>query len=154
MRTQHDATNGDSRDPRPRTGTASGFGRLLVVVYAVFALSATVRASVQILRDFEAAPVAYSLSAFAAIVYVIATVALARSTPASHRVATVAVLIELIGVVGVGALSLLAPDAFPKATVWSGFGVGYGFVPLVLPMVGLWWLRRTRPGAGPRRDGE
>ena len=34
--------------------------------------------------------------------------------------------------------------AFPDATVWSQYGLGYGFVPLVLPVVGLWWLRRTR----------
>jgi len=24
------------------------------------------------------------------------------------------------------------------------FGRGYGFIPLVLPIVGLWWLQRTR----------
>jgi len=28
--------------------------------------------------------------------------------------------------------------------VWTGFGSGYGFEPLVLPFVGLWWLRHTR----------
>jgi heat shock protein HslJ len=125
--------------------TGSGFGRVLVVVYGVFALAATARATVQIVRDFDAAPVAYSLSAFAALVYVVATVALAVGGVRAHRVATLAVLIELVGVLTVGTLSLLVPDAFPDATVWSGFGRGYGFVPLVLPLVGLWWLRRTRP---------
>jgi hypothetical protein len=40
----------------------------------------------------------------------------------------------------------VAPEDFPKATVWSGYGSGYGFVPLVLPLVGLWWLRRTSRG--------
>ena len=33
--------------------------------------------------------------------------------------------------------------AFPDKTVWSHFGQGYGFVPLLLPLVGLWWIRRT-----------
>jgi len=32
---------------------------------------------------------------------------------------------------------------FPDETVWSQLGAGYGYVPLVLPFVGLWWLRRT-----------
>ena len=32
---------------------------------------------------------------------------------------------------------------FPDDTVWSGFGRGYGFVPLVLPIAGLRWLIHT-----------
>lgn len=122
--------------------TSRGFGRVLVVVYGVFAVSAFARATVQILRDFSEAPVAYSLSAFAAVVYVVATVALARDLRA---LATTAVLIELAGVLVVGALSLGDVVDLPRATVWSGFGQGYGYVPLVLPIVGLWWLWRTRP---------
>jgi hypothetical protein len=135
-------TPADSGSPRR---TSAGFGRVLVVVYGVFAVSASARALVQILRDFDEAPFAYALSAFAAGVYIVATVALARGTPRSHRVATIAVLIELVGVLVVGALTLVDPDLFPRDTVWTGFGRGYGFVPLVLPVVGLWWLWRTRP---------
>ena len=56
--------------------------------------------------------------------------------------------VELAGVVGVGALSFVRPELFPEATVWSHLGEGYGYVPLVLPLLGLWWLARTRPGAG------
>jgi len=123
--------------PRP---TASGPGRVLVAVYAVFALAATSRAAVQIATDFAEAPLAYALSAFSGVVYVVATIALARG---ARRLALVTITIELIGVLVVGTVSLLAPDDFPRATVWSGYGSGYGFVPLVLPIVGLWWLRRT-----------
>lgn len=122
--------------------TSRGFGRVLIVVYGVFAVSSFARATVQILRDFAEAPLAYSLSAFAATVYIVATVALARD---ARRTATVAVLIELVGVLAVGALTLLDSVDFPRATVWSSFGAGYGYVPLVLPLVGLWWLWRTRP---------
>lgn len=123
--------------------TAAGFGRLLVAVYAVFAVSASARAGVQIATDFAAAPVAYLLSGFAAAVYVVATVALARGGTTSRRVAVVAVSVEMVGVLVVGLISVLVPAAFPEATVWSQFGAGYGYVPLVLPVVGLWWLRRT-----------
>lgn len=126
--------------------TSTGFGRLLVAVYGVFAVSASARAGVQIATELSRAPLAYLLSAFAAAVYVVATVALARRGTTSRRVATVAVSVELAGVLVVGLLSVLSPRAFPEATVWSGFGAGYGYVPLVLPVVGLWWLWRTRPG--------
>jgi len=132
-----------ARDTSRRTG--SGFGRVLVLVYGIFAISATARASVQLLRDWHEAPVAYGLSALAAVVYVVATIALARGSATSRTVAWTAVGVELVGVLAVGAWSLLDPATFPEPTVWSGFGVGYGFVPLVLPVVGLTWLWRTRP---------
>src|SRR4051812_33110300 len=123
----------------------SGPGRVLIAVYGVFALAATSRAGVQIATRFHEAPVAYLLSAFAAVVYIVATVTLARSGRTSHRVAVASCTIELIGVLAVGTYSLTDHAAFPDATVWSGYGSGYGFVPLVLPVLGLLWLRRTAP---------
>lgn len=133
-----------------RRSTSHGFGRVLVFVYGVFALSATARSLVQLATKAGQAPVAYSLSAVAGAVYVVATWALATDR---HRVALSAVLTELVGVLGVGALSLLQPQDFADQTVWSGFGAGYGYVPLVLPFVGLWWLRRqmTAPSSSSRR---
>lgn len=124
--------------------TNAGAGRALVAVYGVFALAATARAAVQIATRFSEAPLAYLLSAVAAAVYIVATVALGRGTPVARRVALVALIIELAGVLSVGTLSVLDPEAFPRATVWSIYGIGYGFVPLVLPILGLIWLSRTR----------
>lgn len=132
--------------PTPRR-TNSGAGRALVAVYGVFALAATARAGVQIALRFSEAPLAYLLSALAAVVYIVATISLARGTPRARRVALVAVLVEFVGVLTVGTLSVLDPAAFPRATVWSIYGIGYGFVPLVLPVLGLLWLARTRPTA-------
>ncbi|MCO5969739.1 hypothetical protein [Actinoallomurus soli] len=123
----------------------SGPGRVLVAVYGVFALAAGSRAGVQLATKFHEAPVAYLLSAFAAVVYVLATVMLARSGRTSYRVAVVSCTVELVGVLAVGTYSLADRAAFPDATVWSGYGSGYGFVPLVLPVLGLLWLRRTAP---------
>jgi hypothetical protein len=118
-----------------------GPGRLLVAVYAIFALAASSRATLQLATRFDEAPVAYVLSALAAGVYVVAAIALGRGT---RRTALLAVGFELVGVLVVGTLSLLLPDAFPDETVWSTYGIGYGFVPLVLPVLGLWRLRATR----------
>jgi hypothetical protein len=128
------------RDRRAGTGP----GRLLVAVYAVFAIAASGRATLQIVEYFHRAPVAYTLSALAAVIYVVATVALARGDRTSARVATVSCSIELLGVLVVGTLSYVDRAAFPDKTVWSHFGSGYGYVPLVLPVVGLLWLRSVR----------
>ncbi|NKX56072.1 hypothetical protein [Arthrobacter mobilis] len=139
--------------PAPYRSKASGPGRLLVAVYGVFALSASARAGYQIATKFSEAPLAYLLSALAAAVYVVATIALARSGPRAYWLSVAAVGVELAGVLAVGLFSLLDAAALPHDTVWSGFGKGYGYVPLVLPVVGLWWLYRHRPGTAAGRRG-
>lgn len=135
--------------PAEQPRTNSGPGRVLVAVYGIFALAATARAAVQLATSYAEAPLAYLLSALAGLVYIVATVTLARATVTSRRVAIIAIMVELIGVLTVGTLSLVDPEAFPRATVWSDFGSGYGFVPLVLPFLGLAWLWRTRPRTTP-----
>jgi hypothetical protein len=130
--------------PEPARATASGPGRVLIAVYGVFALSATARAGVQIATRFAEAPVPYLLSAVAGVVYVLATIGLAGRGPGARRLAWAAVVFELVGVLAVGTLTLVDQGDFPDDTVWSGYGRGYGFIPLVLPVVGLWWLRHTR----------
>jgi hypothetical protein len=131
--------------------TRTGPGRLLVAIYALFALSASARAGVQIATKFHNAPVAYLLSAFAGVVYILATVTLAIGSPTARRIAIVSCSVELAGVLAVGTWSLADPASFPDATVWSGYGSGYGFVPLVLPVFGLLWLRRWTWRARTRR---
>lgn len=125
--------------------TATGPGRVLVAVYAIFALAATSRAGVQISTKFHEAPLAYILSAFAAVVYIVATVALARRGDGWWRVALTACSIELLGVLAIGTLSIVDAAAFRHPTVWSVYGEGYLFIPLVLPVIGLYWLRKTAP---------
>jgi hypothetical protein len=128
--------------------TRTGPGRVLIAIYALFALAASARAGVQIATKFGNAPVAYVLSAFAGVVYILATVTLAVGSPTARRIAVVSCSVEFAGVLAVGTWSLVDPATFPDATVWSGYGSGYGFVPLVLPVFGLLWLRRWsgRPG--------
>ncbi|MEQ4720094.1 hypothetical protein [Nonomuraea sp. B19D2] len=120
---------------------STGPGRALIAVYGLFSLAAGSRAAVQIVSKFDEAPVAYSLSAFAAAVYIALTVALWRG---ARLFALVGLVIELVGVLVIGTLSLLDPAAFPDETVWSAYGKGYAFIPLVLPVVGLYWVLRRR----------
>ncbi|MGO2684249.1 hypothetical protein [Microbacterium sp.] len=124
----------------------TGIGRVLVIVYAIMALAATGRSFVQIFRRFDEAPLAYALSALAAVVYIIATLGLVFAGRRGwYAVAWVAIVFELAGVVVVGTLSLTAPELFQHDSVWSVFGRGYLFIPLVLPVFGIWWLRTHRP---------
>lgn len=134
---------GQDRTDRRALG---GPGVLLVVVYAVLALAATGRSVLQLSEYFSRAPLSYLLSALAAAVYLLATWCLARGGT-WVRVGIVACAVELVGVLVVGTASLVVPTAFPDKTVWSHFGQGYGFVPLVLPVLGLLWFRRVEKAA-------
>jgi hypothetical protein len=129
----------------PPRRSISGVGRVLVVVYGILALGATGRSFVQIAERFDEAPLAYSLSALAALVYIVATIALIRSGSGWYRIAWATISFELLGVLTIGTLSIVEPQWFPEATVWSYFGAGYLFIPLVLPPLGMWWLSRHRP---------
>ena len=124
---------------------ARGLGRVLVVVYGLLALAATGRSVFQLIDDFDRAPLAYTLSALAGMIYIVATIALVAPGEFWYRIAVVAISVELVGVLTVGTLSIFDPVLFPAKTVWSFYGAGYAFVPLVLPVLGLLWLRRTRP---------
>lgn len=138
------ASGGRSQNRSMGSYHASGPGKLIAVLYGVFTLSAGARAGYQLVRKFDEAPLAILLSLLSAVIYAVAAVALARSGERARRVALVTISAELVGVLGVGTLSLVAPHLFPLASVWSHFGQGYGFIPLVLPVVGLWWLFHSR----------
>jgi cytochrome bd-type quinol oxidase subunit 2 len=138
---------------------AAGVGRVLVAVYAILAIAATGRSVFQIIDRFAEAPVAFTLSALAAVVYIVATISLALGW---RRTALLTICFELAGVLVIGTLSVAAPallglhsiDPFGRAaTVWSVYGAGYVFVPLVLPVLGLLYLlrlnRRRRSAEAP-----
>ncbi|TAJ49714.1 MAG: hypothetical protein EPO52_01810 [Herbiconiux sp.] len=129
---------------QPVRSRARGIGRVLIIVYAILALAATGRSVYEIIAKFDQAPFAYTLSAVAAVVYIVATIALIAPGAAWYRVAWITITFELVGVLTVGTLSLFLPELFAKASVWSWYGMGYLFIPLVLPVLGMLWLRRTR----------
>lgn len=137
-----------------RPDLSHGPGRLLVLLYGVFAVGAASRSAYQLSTRFDEAPVAYLLSAVAAVVYAVITVCLVRGGERGRRVGLVCCAAELVGVLTVGTWSLVDPGAFPDATVWSDYGVGYVFFPLILPVTGLRWFRwRGASGAPPAPAG-
>lgn len=138
---------------RTRGPRIPGVGRVLVIVYAILALAAAGRSVFQIVDRFSEAPLAFSLSALSAAVYIVATVALVARW---NRLALVTIGFELVGVLVIGTITTFAPaliglasnDPFGRtSTVWSCYGLGYLLVPLVLPVLGLLYLRGQARGA-------
>lgn len=123
-----------------KSSIASGQGRILVSVYSIFALAALGRASYELATKFFEAPVAYSFSAIAAALYIFAVVALIKNW---RRQAQIAIYVELALVVLIGVLSFIFPADFEGKSLWSQFGLHYGLVPLLLPIWGIWWLKRA-----------
>lgn len=122
----------------------SGPHQVLLAFYALFTLAAGARATVQLVTRYDEAPVAYWLSAAAAVTYALGWYAIREASAGHTGFASVMLWVELAGVLSVGTLSLVARDWFPDASVWSDYGLGYGCVPAVLPLAGLLWLRRQR----------
>lgn len=127
-----------------------------MAVYGILALAATGRSVFQIIDRFAEAPLAFSLSALSAIVYIVATIALVAPGTAWYRVARITIGFELVGVLVVGTISLVDPGLLGlhsvnpfgrESTVWSAYGLGYLLIPLVLPVLGLLYLRARRPAA-------
>ncbi|GGY49197.1 hypothetical protein [Streptomyces omiyaensis] len=127
-----------------RTRLVTGPGMLLVWLYGVMSVGAASRSVYEISAKFDEAPLAYALSALAAVVYVFITYTLVRGGETARRAALVCCAAELAGVLVVGTWTLVEPSAFPDSTVWSEFGYGYVFIPVLLPLSGIWWLRRSR----------
>ncbi|MFJ4370183.1 hypothetical protein [Streptomyces chartreusis] len=127
------------------TRLIGGPGILLVWLYGVMVVGAVSRSAYQIATEFDRAPLAYSLSALAGIVYGFITYTLVRGGEKARRAARVCCAAELVGVLAVGTWTLVEPSAFPDATVWSDFGMGYVFIPVLLPLSALYWLRKRAP---------
>jgi hypothetical protein len=148
--TPSNPTAADSEAAAPSQSRRSlGVGRVLIVVYAILAIGATSRAVYQMATVYSTAPVAITLSALSGIIYIVATIALLRQSRTWYRVAWVTISFELLGVIVIGTLSILVPSVFVQGsgvdgTVWSYYGYGYLFIPLVLPVLGMLWLRSRR----------
>lgn len=132
-----------------RQKLVGGPGILLVWLYGVMVVGAVSRSAVQISTDFHKAPLAYTLSALAGLVYGFITYSLVRGGEKARRAALVCCAAELVGVLAVGTWTLAEPSAFPDATVWSDFGMGYLFIPVILPVTAIFWLNKARRKSAP-----
>ncbi|WP_374119153.1 hypothetical protein [Streptomyces odontomachi] len=146
------AVTDSKRQGARRTRLTGGPGMLLLWLYGVMVVGAVSRSVVQISTEFDRAPLAYSLSAVAGVVYGFITYSLVRGGESARRVAQVCCAAELAGVLIVGTWTLVEPSAFPDSTVWSYYGRDYLLIPVILPVTALYWLRRARGGTETSQD--
>jgi drug/metabolite transporter (DMT)-like permease len=114
----------------------------MLLLYALFTLAAGARSLVQLATQAGEAPLAYTLSLLAAVTYALGWVAIRRASEGHTAFASRMLWVELAGVLTVGTLSVVRPGWFPDATVWSDFGMGYLFIPVLLPLSAMYWLRK------------
>lgn len=115
-------------------------GQILAVSYPLLALSAGVRSVYQLF--FKPGVTDYfppALSAVAASLYLVAAVAFIVRKPWAWWTSVMVLVFETAGVLMVGTLSVFLPDVIGR-TVWHDFGIDYGFLPLIQPILGLVWL--------------
>lgn len=113
----------------------------LLAAYSLLAFAAVGRSTYELIFKFDEAPIAYSLSTFAALVYLVAVWAIWRGDRVGIIVGRIACTFELAGVLIVGTITTFGDtEAFDVGTVWSYYGRDYGWLPLFVPALALWWL--------------
>jgi hypothetical protein len=117
----------------------------LLAAYSILAFAAVGRSTYELIVKFDEAPTPYTFSVLAAIVYLVAVWAIWRGDALGVKVGKIACSIEMIGVLTIGSITTLGDSAFDVGTVWSFFGLDYGWLPLVVPALALWWLFRQHP---------
>ncbi len=136
-----------SRDFGSPQATIDAESRVLTFLYGLLALAATARSVYQLIVRVglgSEAPLPYLLSALAALIYIVACVGFGQRSPRFWRITLVVCGVELAGVLLIGLLSVIDPALFPRSTVWSSFGSGYFYLPLILPAAGVLWLWRQQ----------
>ncbi len=112
------------------TSRAPGPHKVLLAFYALFTVAAGARALVQLTTQYDEAPVAYWLSLAAAVTYALGWYAIREASVGHTGFASVMLWVELGG-----RADRRHPHRWSSRTgsrtpsVWSDFGIGYGFVP-------------------------
>lgn len=136
----HTKQTGASAEIDLKRDILSAIGYILGVSYPVLALSTGVRAIFQLF--FKAGVTNYlgpSLSAVAALCYLLATIGFIYRRRWTWRLSVVSLGFETAMTFVVGTLSLIYPELI-GTTVWRHFGADYGYFPLFQPVLGLAWL--------------
>jgi hypothetical protein len=127
--------------PPTKAKTARGASDVLGFFYALWSFSALGRSSYEYLFKRPTTYIPAHLSTFVGLLYILIIVGLRRRSPRWWRLTLALLIVELAGVLIVGTIDVVWRP-FPYATVWSNYGVGYFFMPLLLPFAGLWWMLR------------
>ena len=136
-----------------QTKVSRGASDVLSFFYALWAFSALGRSSWEYLfKQNVATYIPAHLSTFVGVLYIFIIVGLRRRSPRWWWITMALLVVELAGVLIVGTIDVVW-QPFPYATVWSKYGIGYFFMPLILPFVGLAYMlkKQTRTAYGLER---
>lgn len=123
-----------------RTRLLQLIGYILGISYPLLALSTGARGLYQIwFRPDIINKLGPILTSVAGVLYVIAALGFFRRTPRWWRVSVIALSVETVLAVVIGALSFLLPDLISH-TSWWHFGQEYASFPLFQPILGLIYL--------------
>lgn len=130
-----------------RKQASRGAADVLGFFYGLWSFSALGRSSYEYLfKPNVATYVPAHLSTFVGALYILIIVGLRKRSPRWWWLTLALLIVELTGVLLVGTIDVIW-HPFPYATVWSKYGIGYFFMPLVLPFAGLTYLLRKETRA-------
>jgi hypothetical protein len=124
----------------------TGTSDTLAFFYGLWAFSALGRAVYQYIWKHPVNFMPTHISTFVGVLYIAIIIGLRRRSPRAWWTTLALLCVELSGVLLVGTIDVVW-HPFAYASVWSGYGIGYFFMPLVLPFVGLTWLLRKETRA-------
>ena len=128
-----------------RTGAAHGWGRLLVVVFAVFGLAVLAPAAVALVRTPTAAPVVGSINVAVGLLFILLAVCVAHNGRRMRLIGWMSLSALLTGAALIGVLTWTDAAEGLEASVWADGGRQLCYLPLLLPLMAAGWMWLSNP---------
>lgn len=128
-----------------RRRPAHGWGRLLVVVFAVFGLVVLAPAAVALVRTPTAAPVVGSINVAVGLLFILLAVCVAHNGRRMRLIGWMSLSALLTGAALIGVLTWTDAAEGLEASVWADGGRQLCYLPLLLPLMAAGWMWLSNP---------
>lgn len=133
------------RGVEDRRRPAHGWGRLLVVVFAVFGLAVLAPAAVALVRTPTAAPVVGSINVAVGLLFILLAVCVAHNGRRMRFIGWMSLSALLTGAALIGVLTWTDAAEGLEASVWADGGRQLCYLPLLLPLMAAGWMWLSNP---------
>lgn len=133
------------RGVEDRRRPAHGWGRLLVVVFAVFGLAVLAPAAVALVRTPTAAPVVGSINVAVGLLFILLAVCVAHNGRRMRLIGWMSLSALLTGAALIGVLTWTDAAEGLEASVWADGGRQLCYLPLLLPLMAAGWMWFSNP---------